>query len=68
MLINESNEKPKMDAYMKINFSKWKTGLNTERQTYLDKYVTMVKKKKKRIISTHQGKKHTQLKLESLKI
>lgn len=66
MLINESNERPKMDAYMKINFSKWKTELNTERQTYLDNYVTIVKKK--RIISTHQGKKHTQLKLESLKI
>lgn len=67
MLINESNERPKMDVYMKINFSKWKRGLRTERQTYLDNYVTIVKKKK-RIISTHQGKKHIQLKLESLKI
>lgn len=47
MLINESNERPKMDVYMKINFSKWKRGLRTERQTYLDNYVTIVKKKKK---------------------
>ena len=58
MLINESNEKPKMDAYMKINFSKWKTGVNTERQTYLDNYVTMVKKKKKNNQHTPREKTH----------
>ena len=31
MLINESKESPKMDTYMKINFSKWKKGLKIER-------------------------------------